>query len=101
MMKVRGHLPLIAAICAIGLGGPAAALAADEGNGANGDLATQVQAANIDGGQQGQSGVDEQNGANSDLATQVETGNVDEGQVGDGQHDDGQNTTPAPVSPGR
>ncbi|GAC1434340.1 MAG: hypothetical protein NVSMB51_01270 [Solirubrobacteraceae bacterium] len=94
-MNLRMPLPVFAAVFAIGIGGPAAAIAADSnGDGAHGDTTTQVEVGNVDQGQQGQAGVDEADGQNNDLATQVENANVDEGQVGDGSNGD---TPAAPI----
>lgn len=113
MTNISKPVSLFAALVALGVGGPVAATAfasdttptpvttngaAGEQDGANNDLATQVEDGNKDEGQQG---IDEQDGANNDLAAQVDTGNKDEGQQG--QNDDTTGVAPtgttAPTGP--
>jgi hypothetical protein len=76
MRKFLKPLLLLAAALALGVGGPTVAVASSEGDGANNDLATQVDNANV--GEQGQEGVDEPDATNNDLATQVDNENADE-----------------------
>jgi hypothetical protein len=107
MKNIGKPVLLLAALAALGVGGPVAvtAFASDsaptpvtttgatgEQDGANDDLATQVDDANNDENQQGD---DEQDGDNNDLAAQVETGNQDEGQQG--ENGDDEKTTTAPT----
>jgi hypothetical protein len=115
MKNISRPVWLLAALVALGVGGPVAATAfasdptptpvttngatgpTGEQDGANNDLATQVDDGNTDEDQQGQEGVDEQDGANNDLATQVDTGNQDEGQQGEqGQNGNDDTTDTAP-----
>jgi hypothetical protein len=90
MKNIGKPVLLLAALVALGVGGPVAASAfandptptpvttngaTGEQDGANNDLATQVDDQNE---VEDQQGVDEQDGENNDLAAQVDTGNNDE-----------------------
>jgi hypothetical protein len=111
MKNISRPISLLAALVALGAGSSVAATAfasdptptpvtsgatgaTGEQDGANNDLATEVDDANKDEGQQGQEGIDETDGANNDLATQVETGNNDEGEQGQNGNDDGTGIAP-------
>ena len=78
MTKLRKSLSSLTAVVVLGVAGPgvAMAIAADEPDGSNNQNTTQQTT------QENQSGVDEANGANNDLATQVnqvDDGTVNDG----------------------
>ena len=105
MKNISRPVSLLAAVVALGVGGPVAATAfasdptptpvttngaTGEHDSADNDLATQVDDANVDEDQQDEQAVDEQD--DSDLATQVDTGNHDE--QGQDVNDDTTGTAP-------